>query len=175
MQSDTELKGLRGWLVVLAIGMCIQPVRLLVEFIQLMEVFELNTWISLTTPGAELYHPLLQLLLLFELIFNIFWIEFAVLMIVLFFQKRWSFPKIYIIYLLVIFSMMVIDLVVAEAIPTLNDDNLAETIKELFRQGVYTIIWSLYLIKSERVKNTFVKRRSKIEKLSAFSDNTVSP
>ncbi len=175
LQSDTELKGLRGWLVVLAIGMCIQPVRLLVEFIQLMEVFELNTWISLTTPGAELYHPLLQLLLLFELIFNIFWIEFAVLMIVLFFQKRWSFPKIYIIYLLVIFSMMVIDLVVAEAIPTLNDDNLAETIKELFRQGVYTIIWSLYLIKSERVKNTFVKRRSKIEKLSAFSDNTVSP
>lgn len=172
VQPDAELGGLRGWLVVIAIGICLQPVRLMIEFFRSIDVYGLASWTSLTTPGTEFYHELFQPLLLFELISNINWIVFSVLMAILFFQKRISFPKIFIAYLIITFSVTLLDLVIAEKIPTLNSGDMSESTRDLIRQGVYAFIWSIYLVKSERVKNTFVFTRP--ERKGRYSNFKVS-
>jgi len=110
----------------------------------------------LTAPGSEFFHPLWQPLLVYELVFNILWLVVAVLMVILFFQKRNAFPRIFMIYLVGVFLLQVIDQVWVQQIPSLQNQQTTADFKNLFRAAIHTTVWSLYFLKSERVKNTFV-------------------
>ena len=114
--------------------------------------------------GSEAYHPLWQPLLIFELVFNILSLVFSILMVILFFQKRYTFPKIYIIYLFTTLAGLTIDYFVARAIPFIREQKTAKDSAEIIGYGISVVIWGLYFLKSQRVKNTFVEtRQSKIK------------
>jgi hypothetical protein len=155
-EGDPGPSGFGGWLVLLVIGVCVQPLGLVSEIILGIDVFSSSSWNSLTTPGSEEYHVLFQPLLISEIIFNVYLEVFSVLMIVLLFKRRSSFPRVYIIYIITAISITVIDTILSGAIPTLVNDN-AVSMPEIVRRTTFAIVWALYLTRSERVKNTFVR------------------
>jgi hypothetical protein len=147
--------GLKGWLIVVALNVSLQPIRLLGNFPY--EAYTKNQWSILTTPGTETYHALWQPILILELAINIFWFVFSILIIVLFFQKRYTFPKIYIVYLLAVLLGQLLDHFASLAIPYVREQANASTGPQLIGYSLGVVIWGLYFSKSRRVKNTFVE------------------
>src|SRR5437879_5533185 len=78
---------LRGWLLLLALGILLLPLRL-TEFIavDLLPAFSKDVWSLLTTPGTEAYHPLNAPILLFELVGNLVLLIGSIVLTVLFFH-----------------------------------------------------------------------------------------
>ena len=159
--SRLDLQGIGGWLILIAISLAIQPLRLAWQIATLWIENPPQVWNNLTVPGSDGYHWLWQPVLMFELSANICWFVFALLMLVLFFKKRQSFPNIYMIYLFATLALNLVDYFIADGLPAAADKADTSYQKEIIRYGVNVCIWSFYLMKSKRVKNTFVEKAAK--------------
>jgi hypothetical protein len=162
-KSDTqtttnELEGIKGWLILVGIGIVIAPLRLTVSISEAFKpLFENGTWEKLTTVGSDSYLPFFQALIVAEGIFNACLMLGSIYLIYLFITKSKNFPKLFIAIGVVSVIGLIVDsylvtLVIASA--ELFD---AETAKELAKTIVGYGVWIPYMLKSERVKNTFVK------------------
>ena len=157
--SPGDLQGIGGWLIFIAISLIIQPLHLAWQIATMWIEYPPQVWNVLTVPGANSYHWLWQPLLMFELSVNICWFVFALLMLVLFFKKRHTFPKLYIIYFFTTLSLNLVDYFIADCIPAVAENaDFNDTKKEIIQYGLSVCIWSFYLMKSQRVKNTFVEK-----------------
>ncbi len=161
MNDNNDLKGLRGWLVLVGIGAVIAPIRLLVIFIPLYQpMFTDGTWEALTTPGSEAYNPLWGPLLIGEIIYNSVMVAVSVYLIYLFFSKSYLFPKFYIGIVIVSLIFIPFDAWLVSFV--LPDEPMfdVETTKEFMRVVVGGLIWVPYMLVSKRVKATFVEKMS---------------
>lgn len=94
MNDNNGLKGLRGWLILVGIGVVIGPFRLAYDFGPLYySIFTDGSFEILTTPGSDFYHPLLGPLLVFEAVYNSLMVLASIYLIYLFFSKHYLFPK----------------------------------------------------------------------------------
>jgi hypothetical protein len=80
-----------------------------------------------------------------------------ILVICLFFSRKSMFPKSYIILLLANVTFLLIDELVANKIPFVASESGASSTRDLGRAVVQAIIWCAYMVKSRRVKATFVR------------------
>lgn len=156
--SQCDLQEIGGWLILISISLITQPLRLAWQAATLWIEYPPQVWNALTVPGSDSYHWLWQPILMFELSVNICWFVFALLMLVLFFKKRQTFPKLYMIYLFTTLALSLVDYFVADYIPAVAENADISAKKEIIRYGVTVCIWSLYLVKSQRVKHTFVEK-----------------
>ena len=168
--TDPTLRGIRGWLFLVALHLITTPFVLVYGFSDLLPLFDVATWNLVTQPGGVLYHPLLTPVLLMELALNTLWIAFSLMLPVLFFQRRRSFPRVYIIYLIATFAFIALDTLMTAAIPTLTTS--PEDIKQVVQMGFAATIWSLYFAKSDRVEATFTEVR---HDTTAFPSASPSP
>ncbi|MES2825686.1 MAG: DUF2569 domain-containing protein [Pseudomonadota bacterium] len=147
-----------GWLIVVALGVFIAPVRILYYILTVFpQVFSKNTWSSLSDPASELYSPLWAPFLIGECAFNIILFVASLFMVAALIGKKSAFPKIY------------ASLAIASAIFILTDSYLmtllmpdtplfdTDAAKELARALVSCLIWTPYLFVSQRSKETFIK------------------
>jgi hypothetical protein len=154
--------GLGGWLILPMLGLFITPIFTVYTIINdLLPVFEDEAWASFTTRGGEFYHPDWQGTFIVELFGNVAIASFAVILIVMFFSKSRSFPSFFITFLIVHIIFLMIDFLLA--VPVLEDvfpDFAMSAKKELGRDFGRSIIggfiWIPYMLKSKRVRNTFV-------------------
>lgn len=147
-----------GWLTLVAIGLIFAPLRILLfTFKDIIPVFKPETWSTLTTPTSEAYHSLWAPVLIGELVGNLFFVVFGIILAVLFFQRRKIVPKLAIIFLLTNLGFVVADSLVAGMIPAVAQQDNASTVKEVVRGVVGAAIWVPYFIMSKRVKGTFVR------------------
>ena len=58
--------------------------------------------------------------MLFELAANLVWLAFATMLPFLFFQRRRSFPRVYVIYLIATFAILALDTLGTALIPTIQ-------------------------------------------------------
>jgi len=161
-QNDTQttnaLEGIKGWLIFVGIGIVLAPLRLAVSINEAFKpLFESGTWEKLTTVGSDSYIPNFQALIVAEGIYNACLMMALIYLIYLFITKSKNFPKLFIAIGVVSVIGLIVDsylvtLVIASA--ELFD---AETAKELAKTIVGYGVWIPYMLKSERVKNTFVK------------------
>jgi hypothetical protein len=156
---DARLQGIGGWLVLPAIGVVVQPIRVFVDFIGLLPSYATDVWANLTTAGGAAYHPLWAPLLLFELGANLALIVFTLLLVALFFQKRRSAPYVFIGVLAGAVVVQLVDLWFANALPAVAAQVNAKDWNELARGVVNTVVWGSYFLVSRRVKSTFVNMR----------------
>jgi hypothetical protein len=156
--ADLEITGLGGWLILVAIGMFLSPLRIIATVARTSANFGLWRWRELTTPGGQLYHPGWAPCLIFELLGQITLIVLCVVALVLFFQKRRLFPRWYIGILLTNAVFVITDSLIA---PAVLRDHLAQSpdahIGPLMGVFVGCAIWIPYMFQSRRVKATFIR------------------
>jgi hypothetical protein len=158
MTENTELKGLKGWLILVGIGIVASPLRLLSELVPTYKtIFEDGTWDALNTVESESYNPYVVYLLLGEISFNTIMITACVYLIYLFFSKHYLFPKTYIA--IVAASLIFIPLDAWIATKIFPDETMfnPETTKYFIRSLIGGIIWIPYMLVSKRVRVTFVE------------------
>ena len=92
----------------------------------------------------------------FELVYNIANIVFATLLIVLFFERRSSLPRLITIFLWASVAVSVVDAFIGWAY--LSGKDRDDIFKEVFRSLIAAAIWIPYFNTSTRVRETFVER-----------------
>lgn len=158
MSDTNDLKGLKGWLILVGIGVVVSPFRLAYDFLPMYySIFTDGTYEILTTAGGEAYHPLWGPLLIGELLYNSLIVLAPAYLIFLYFIKHYLFPKIYIFILTI--SLVFIPLDSWPGSFVLPDEDMfdSDTIKNLVRAIVGAAFWVPYMLLSERVKATFVE------------------
>ncbi len=137
-----------GWLILVAIGLTVTPLRLIYDFITSDYLLSGEGWLSMWY--AQNYTNFFFLFL--EHIYNVVYSLFSVLLVILFYQRRSSVLLLVPIFYGVSFIVTILDTaLVAEINPSSAIDE-----KELFRSFIAAAIWIPYFLKSQRVKKTFV-------------------
>jgi transglutaminase-like putative cysteine protease len=139
-----------GWLVLPAIGVILSPLRLAVDFFKSPEFLNGENWVINYVNG----HPLLSALGVTEQIYNVSLAVFSVLMVILFFQRRSSVPKLMIYYYAVPAVWTVVDPILVELIAP--GQNSGDPTLSIFQAVIGAAIWIPYFSLSHRVKRTFV-------------------
>lgn len=158
MVEEKRLAGLGGWLILVALGIIVSPLRIIVELFPLyLDIFEDGYWEALTTPGTEFYHVMWAPIILAEMSINVILVFVWLFVIFLFFTKKKRFPKWYIGILLFTLTFIFMDAfavkVVAPNEPMFDD----ATVSEIIRMLLPCLIWIPYMLISERVKATFIR------------------
>lgn len=157
-QAVNKPKGIGGWLILPAIGIILTPLRLLYLLATVhWPLFQDGTWELVTTPGTEFYHELWGPLLVFEIAGNIALLGYSLVLIHLFFTKSYRLPFNYIIFLICALVFVITDHLLFGMIPMEYGEADIEGYSEILRTLLATVIWVPYFLRSERVKNTFVK------------------
>ncbi len=158
LKDAKTFEGLRGWLILIGIGVILSPLRILIEDLpEYINIFTDGTWEMLTTPGTESYIPFLAPLLLGEILINLGVFIARIYLIYLFFSKRQLFPKFYIGLIVFGIIFLVADSVLVTIILPNQPIFDPETIREWTSLISGAIIWIPYMLVSKRVKATFVQ------------------
>lgn len=155
---DSSIKGIAGWLLLPALAVIINPIRVLTTMDELAYIYSEIQWEIL---GNGMNGTALQYLVAGEILLNIVFFVVSIFIAVMFFQKRHTFPRVYIAFLVFTFVAITADTVASYY---LLPKELFEEIggfKEVLKQGIATFIWGLYFLESRRVKATFVNQRGK--------------
>jgi Protein of unknown function (DUF2569) len=153
---DEGSAGIGGWLLLLGFSLVLRPLVFLASLSKLASAMSMDKWTALTTFGSSTYHALWAPLLLAELAVGLGQLVFALLMVILFFQRRSSFPRLAIVLLLASVVVQAADVALGSLLPAIQikPDDIAQVARTAF----YVLIWSAYLARSERVSSTFIKR-----------------
>ena len=158
MNNNKDLNGLRGWLTLVAIGLIVSPFKLLYELnASFAELFIDGVWGALTIPSSPVYRAGLGTLLAVELVCNIVILLVAVLLLWLFFKRKQSFPKLYIAATLLTLLFVTLDIWFASQVIADQLMLTGEITKSLAAVAVGIVIWIPYMLRSRRVKATFVE------------------
>ena len=161
--EETSLPGgIRSWLLLVAIGIVFTPLLALREVWQLRPYFDLTTWNYLAAPGSAHFHPWWAPVILFEMFMYLSLLVLGVLLVVLFFRKRSSLPRLWIAIGLASVVATFIDAAMIRHLPSelFPADALNKVEAGFVRTLIATGIWTAYFLRSKRVRATFVRRRS---------------
>lgn len=154
---DPGLQGIAGWLLLPALGIVFQPLKILKDVAELVPAYAADTWMHLTTVGQTAYHALWAPVLLFELAANLALLVFSVLLLILFFQRRSNVPRLFLAFQGGALIIVVLDLFFARLIPAVEHSSSSSGWASVIRQVLAMAIWGSYFMISRRVKATFVK------------------
>lgn len=150
--------GLRGWLLLVAVGLFVRPGTAIASLFQLGYLFSLQSWQELTLPGRANYHPLWAPMILAELFFLITVLALSLALLVIFFQRRRTFPPLFVALLGAVAIFTFFDQVgltyLARALPALKSET---NVKDVVQTAMQAMIWIPYMLCSKRVRATFVK------------------
>ncbi len=152
--GDEKLRGLAGWLVLIALSLCIRPVMVMKAIFETVPVMSTASWQTLTSPTGDAYHALWAPYLLFTLIGNQVLLVYGVLLGVLFFQRRRFFPKGFIVLLLVELVVSLAEIYFTRAITGEADKDV---LRNMPRQLITCCVWISYMVVSRRVRLTFTR------------------
>jgi hypothetical protein len=157
MERERELEGLRGWLVLVGLGVVLTPIKIIVMTIMpLFEIIDSGLWAEFTTPGSEAYHALWKPVIIGEIVVNCVLCFGWIVAVVKYFGKSRSFPFWYITLSAAWVVFMYADALAGKAI--LPEEPLfdARSLGEFIGAIVSSVIWIWYMLVSRRVKATFV-------------------
>lgn len=148
MPKQQNLNGLGGWLILVAIGIVCSPILL---FYQVATIY-VPLFNDLDNFGETF-----ALVLIVEIIVTLGLFLFTIYLAYLFFSKNYKTPKLFIIFHIVYFFIVVTEVVTISRLFDLEIDS--EDMKEIAKQIISCMIWIPYFLVSVRVKNTFVLGR----------------
>ncbi len=168
--QNPSLAGIGGWLVLAGLSLVVTPVRLVFDLGQTLPSYSLQTWNAVTVAGQSAYDPMWAPVLLIELAINLAKLIFVVMIAVLFFRRRSSLPALLIGWMVITPLVHAADLVVAARLLKTDDAASTRDWAEVGRSVLFSLLWTLYFLRSERVAATFT-RRLQIESRPAPAEN----
>lgn len=148
-ENDLKPEGIGGWLVLLSIGVVLNPVIILIALVTNHLPLVMDGTLSiLLKEDMRLF-----IFIVFEILGNIAFLFFSIGIIILFFRKNRILPKLLIAYFWTNLAFVIADTVIVGI--SLGEKELVPP--ELVRAIISSTIWTFYLLMSKRVKNTFVK------------------
>lgn len=152
------VSGLGGWLVLVQIGLYSTIVMLLVQLFQYsFPALEKETWELLTSKDSEYYHVMWGPIISFELVYNVLFLLFCGYILIQFYQRRFILPRLMIIFYCTSLLIGIIDYALLQQIPLAQEAEDGSSLRDIMRSIITCAIWIPYFIKSERVKNTFIR------------------
>ncbi|SCB84117.1 DUF2569 family protein [Gilliamella intestini] len=159
MIKEKELKGLGGWLILVGIelfsyffyiGYVIFSILNVVDFI--------DVWTQLLDPYSKMHTIHLGLFILGDMGLNCLLLLLNAYIIFLYFTKSYKFPNFFIIFSssFIVFKLIERCWYLFIILPFEFEFSF---IKDIVIAIIYTSIWIAYVLKSVRVKNTFVNGR----------------
>ncbi|QPH39845.1 DUF3857 domain-containing protein [Pedobacter endophyticus] len=155
LEAIKNARKIQGWLIVPAIGITVSPVTILFATFKL-EIFNQAIWSAMQTSEHSVFFVWSVVL---TVIVNTILFVSSIFILISFYNRRDFFPKYYIGFLCFNFVVLSADyfanayltkIVATEAANGTNDLGF------LVVKGIFAIIWIVYFIKSDRVKETFV-------------------
>jgi glucan phosphoethanolaminetransferase (alkaline phosphatase superfamily) len=154
-QSDTFLKTeIGGWLVLIAINLIVTPFYVIYTLLISNTFFDTKT-IELIFNQSTTDSHLWSMLVIFELMYNVFIIVLLVLLLVLFFRRRTILPRLIMAYYALSFVVNVVDYILARQILNTGLEN-TDSGKTMVQSFIIAAIWIPYFLYSNRVKRTFI-------------------
>lgn len=155
LEEKSNLDGINGWLILLAIIQLLRPFSYLrALYLLAPKVFTTGAWRSLTDPIEATYNPWGAPSLLFALLYYIFSLVFCCLLLVLFFRKRAAWPRWFIAFALGNILGASIDYFLTRQIPEAAPSPYLFAVTLAFAcPGA--AIWVAYVLRSKRVRATF--------------------
>lgn len=155
--EETRLTGLGGWLTIVGFGLIVTPIvifnLLLTEHLPL---FTDGSFALLTSESSEYYVPGLSFIMSYEILGNLILIFASFYLLFLFFKKSKFFPSYFIYFRLFNVLFLALDIIFAKMIfpeEPIFDPTIA---RDLFQVILAAAIWIPYMLRSRRVKNTFI-------------------
>lgn len=150
-----RLDGLRGWLVVVGIGLVVSPLLMLAQLVPTAWPYvtaDMNAAMASIGPFPK--NVLWLAVLFLETCFNVFFLVARVALIPLFFLKRRRFPA---VFVAVVVGQMVFLIADTAAIPLFSSDPdvLQPTLKAAVQSVFFAAVWVPYMLLSKRVRATF--------------------
>jgi hypothetical protein len=152
--GEPELVGIRGWLVLCAIGIVLTPLQVAPRVFHLVQTAAGPGFDLITTPGTTHYRPMVGLLVLGDVFIDIAILCVSVVEIPLFFGRRRIFPNVLIASRLAFGFFLLADHVLSR---TLTNPKPDTRIAGLVASTFGVVIWVLYFWLSRRVRATFVR------------------
>ena len=153
-----QCEGIGGWLILVAFILLRAPIAVLVTlFRAVFPLLQHDTWAALTTKGTESYHPLWAPLIISELIVNLAFLALALIVLVLFFRRKRSFPRFVIILYLAHLGWEVCLTLVLRQIPAMAGEPATSSLVGVIGLSLGCAIWIPYFLVSKRVRATFTR------------------
>jgi len=153
--APARLNGIGGWLILLAVGQVLLPVRFIKTAFDVFSTnIHTNSWRALTDPIEPSYHAWWAPTLLFELFFNMVGLLFAALLVALFFTKKAVWPRAFALFLIINLIGVVIDTVLVDHIPAAVEP-IVTSLRDITPVVLAAAVWIPYVFFSKRVKATF--------------------
>jgi hypothetical protein len=162
---DSEAQVIGGWLILIGIGLVLSPFKLLFDLYHTPAFLNNAIWGNLFDFNNSSKNMLLGIVMIFELVYNCAQLVFLALLIFLFFKRRTIFPPFTIAFYVITLIFLIADSWVV-SILNLTELNMADkkaAFKDIMRGILSVAIWVPYLLRSKRVKQTFVIRAPKKE------------
>ena len=116
-----------------------------------------DDWPRLTTPGTDIYHPLWERTIAWELLMILVLFPYAVALAVFLSQRRKLFPRLAIGWFILGLMFAVVDQALVSRIPAaVRQGALATVTFHMVFSAIGALVWAPYLLFSTRSKRTFV-------------------
>lgn len=157
--ADRNLEGIKGWLILPGLALLLTPVRICWDSKDLWYTFSAQQWSIL----ADQVNTAMLILIALEVLSNVLLVMAAIFLIILFFQRRYTFPRFFIIFLLSFLGLSTLDLLLWNFFSPSWPKPPEEMTRSLINQAIYAAVWITYFWKSKRVQATFIRRRKERE------------
>lgn len=152
-----ELQGLTGWPILLGFSLVANFLIRLNLMIRTSSVYSLHNWRTLTDTTSATYDGAIPPILLYELFTELTMLVFAILLIVLFFQKRKTFPPLCVSFFVIQLLITTLDHIFVQGHSvggnaTMTHKPFAQTFVQMLTP---LAVWAPYFHYSRRVKATF--------------------
>ncbi|RVU32899.1 DUF2569 family protein [Neptunomonas marina] len=160
MVIRNDLKGIRGWLILLALNVMVLPVAFGLQITgTLLPLLMDGTFAYLANPNSEGYFPEAAMVIIAEISIIAALVLGSLYVCYLFFAHHYKFPIYFIAFLLAAIALLIGDCYLAHWAfpedPLYDNETQAQLIKSFISLPTYMI----YLSVSKRVKATFVEGR----------------
>jgi hypothetical protein len=158
-----EPVGIGGWLVLPLIGLGLSvPTLLYSLWVDVLPYFGEPLWSDLRTPTSPVYSWYWAPYAIISAVLSVALAACAVVLIVLFVQRRRSLPLLISLFYLAAAVPAAFDLLslwyLSAQVPVLNETGLVQSaVGSIARSLIVAVIWITYFRKSLRVRNTFVR------------------
>lgn len=140
-----------GWLYLMAIGIVVSPILNAVHLHQLVTALQEADWGIIRKLGSIDF-----LQIVFGLVIQVFMLIFSIILAGLFFRRRASFPRTFIVYIVALFFLGAIGVLLVTYSPSATTESVSAASAFPIYVFILGAIWTSYLRRSERVKKTFV-------------------